>query len=237
MKRSIFVFAAIVCCVITAFAEVKEPDNYTYRRGVEAIQDGDSEKGIELLNREIQDNPKNGYAYMWIAAARGGRAEYGKAITAVNYALKYLPKKDKENLAWAYKIRAIVNLNLEDTTAAINDYTMAIKTDPSVYDYYEQRADTYYEIKEYEKSIADYLQMIKMEPGNTDGYMGYGRTLRDQNKLDEAIEQFSYTIKLDSKFSQSLAFRAECYLKQKKYEEAVADLIQAIQMDDKRKAA
>ncbi len=235
MKYYITLVATMISCIV-CMANTREPNTYTYRRGVEAIQDGDSDKGIELLNHEIQDNPKNGYAYMWIAAARGGRGDFGKAITAVNYALKYLPKKDKENVAWAYKIRAIVNLHLEDTTAALNDYTMAIKVDPSVYDYYEQRADTYYEIKEYEKSIADYLQMIKMEPGNTDGYMGYGRTLRDQNKLDEAIEQFSYAIKLDSKFSQSLAFRAECYLKQKKYEEAVADLIQAIEMDDNRKA-
>ena len=98
MKRSVFILAALFCALF-CYAEVKEPDTYNYRRGVETIREGDAEKGIDLLNREIQEHPKNGYAYLWIGAARGRRAEYGKAMTAINYALKYLPKKDKSNVA------------------------------------------------------------------------------------------------------------------------------------------
>ncbi len=235
MKKVLLVAATILCCLLCN-AEIKEPDTYYYRRGVEALSDGETDKGIEMLNREIQEHPKCGYAYLWIAAGESNRSEYGKAMTAVNYALKYLPKKDKENTAWAYRIRAMMNLSLEDTTAAITDYTQAIKIRPEMYDYYSMRAEVYFEIKQYDLSNADYLQMIKLEPGNTDGYMGYGRNLRDQNKLDEAIEQFTYAFKLDSKFSQALAFRAECYAKQHKYEEAVADMIAAIEMDENRKA-
>lgn len=235
MKKFYFLLAALFCTLLCN-AEVKEPDTYNYRRGVETIREGDAEKGIDLLNREIQEHPKNGYAYLWIGAARGRRAEYGKAMTAINYALKYLPKKDKSNVAWAYKLRALTYLNLEDTVAALADYAQAIKTAPDVLDYYEERADIYFEQKQFDLSNEDYLQMIKIEPGNTDGYMGYGRNLREQGKLDEAIEQFSYAFKLDKDFSQALAFRAECYAKQKKYEEAVADMIKAIEMDENRKA-
>lgn len=234
MRKSLF-FAALFCTLLCN-AEVKEPDTYNYRRGVETIREGDAEKGIDLLNREIQEHPKNGYAYLWIGAARGRRAEYGKAMTAINYALKYLPKKDKSNVAWAYKLRALTYLNLEDTVAALADYAQAIKTAPDVLDYYEERADIYFEQKQFDLSNEDYLQMIKIEPGNTDGYMGYGRNLREQDKLDEAIEQFSYAFKLDKDFSQALAFRAECYAKRHKYEEAVADMIKAIEMDENRKA-
>lgn len=235
MKRINFFIAALFCCILCN-AEVKEPNTYNYHRGIEALRDGEIDKGIEMLNRELKDHPKCGYAYLWIAAGEGNRSEYGKAMTAVNYALKYLPKKDKENVAWAYGIRAMLYLNLEDTTAAIADYTQAIKLRPDMYDYYDLRANVYYESGQYDLSNADFLRMIKMEPGNTDGYMGYGRNLRDQNKLDEAIEQFTYAFKLDSKFSQALAFRAECYAKQHKYEEAVADMIAAIEIDDNRKA-
>ena len=235
MKRINFILAALFCCLLCN-AEIKEPDTYNYRRGVEALRDGETEKGIEMLNRELSDNPKCGYAYLWIAAGEGTRSEYGKAFTAINYALKYLPKKDKNNMGWAYKIRAMVNLSLEDTTSAIADYTQAIRICPDVYDYYSNRAEAYFELRQYDLSNADYLQMIKMEPGNTDGYMGYGRNLRDQNKLSEAIEQFTYAFKLDSKFSQALAFRAECYAKLEKFEEAVADMIAAIEIDENRKA-
>lgn len=235
MKKSIFIFAALFCAILCK-AEVKEPDTYNYRRGLEAIGEGDSGKGIELLNRELKDHPKNGYAFLWIAVGRGRRGEYGKAMTAINYALKYLPKKDKTNVAWAYELRAVTYLNLEDTVAALADYAQAIKLAPDMLDYYGERADIYFEQKQYDLGNADYLQMIRIEPGNTDGYMGYGRNLRDQGKLDEAIEQFSYAFKLDKDFSQALAFRAECNAKQKKYEEAVTDMIKAIEMDENRKA-
>lgn len=235
MKKSIFILAALFCALFCN-AAVKEPDTYNYRRGVETIREGDTEKGIDLLNRELQEHPKNGYAYLWIGAGRGRLGEYGKAMTAINYALKYLPMKDKNNVAWAYKLRALTYLNLEDTVAALADYSQAIKTAPDVLDYYEERANIYFEQKQYDMGNADYLQMIKIEPGNTDGYMGYGRNLRDQGKLDEAIEQFSYAFKLDKAYSQALAFRAECYTKQKKYEEAIADIIKAIEMDENRKA-
>lgn len=235
MKKSIFIFAALFCAILCK-AEVKDPDTYNYRRGLEAIGEGDSGKGIELLNRELKDHPKNGYAFLWIAVGRGRRGEYGKAMTAINYALKYLPKKDKTNVAWAYELRAVTYLNLEDTVAALADYAQAIKLAPDMLDYYGERADIYFEQKQYDLGNADYLQMIRIEPGNTDGYMGYGRNLRDQGKLNEAIEQFSYAFKLDKDFSQALAFRAECNAKQKKYEEAVTDMIKAIEMDENRKA-
>jgi tetratricopeptide (TPR) repeat protein len=234
MRKSLFL--ATLFCIILCNAEAKEPTSYNYQRGIEALRDGETNKGIDLLNRELQDHPKCGYTYAWIASARGRLCDYGKALTAVNYALKYLPKKDKYYVAWAHRLRALTYIYLGDSVAALSDYAQAIKLQPETYDYYRERGDLYFELKQYDLSNVDYLHMIKLEPGNTDGYMGYGRNLREQDKLNEAIEQFSYAFKLDKDFSQALAFRAECYAKQHKYEEAVADMIKAIEMDENRKA-
>ena len=234
MRKSLFL--AALFCIILCNAEAKEPTSYNYQRGIEALRDGETNKGIDLLNRELKDHPKCGYTYAWVASGYGRQCDYGKALTAVNYALKYLPKKDKYYVGWAYRLRALTYVYLGDSVAALSDYSLAIKYQSETYDYYSERGDLYFELKQYDLSNADYLQMIKLEPGNTDGYMGYGRNLREQNKLDEAIEQFSYAFKLDKDFSQALAFRAECYTKQHKYEEAVADMIKAIEMDENRKA-
>ena len=234
MRKSLFL--AALFCIILCNAEAKEPTSYNYQRGVEAIRDGETDKGIDLLNRELTDHPKCGYTFAWIASARGRRGDYGKALTAVNYAIKYLPKSDKYYVAWAYRLRALTYVYLGDSVAAVADYSQAIKFQPENYEYYSERGELYYELKQYDLSNADYMHMIKLESGNTDGYMGYGRNLRDQGELDSAIEQFSYAFKLDKDFSQALAFRAECYAKQKKYEEAIADMIKAIEMDENRKA-
>ena len=77
MKKIILVAAAIMCCILCN-ADVKEPDTYNYRRGVEALRDGDTEKGLDMLNRELKDHPKCGYAYLWIAAGEGNRSSMGK---------------------------------------------------------------------------------------------------------------------------------------------------------------
>ena len=237
MKR-IFILMLFVGMQITAMQakEIQRPNSYNYSRGVEAAQNEESEVALDYLNREISDNPKNGYAYCWIAAVRGGNNEYGKALTAINYSIKYLPKGDKYYRGWAYKIKAIIEAAMEDTIAAIADYTEAIKIDPSVYDYYEQRADLYFETSQFELSNKDYQHMIEMEPGNTMGYMGYGRNLLRTDKIDEAIDIFSKVIKMEPDYSSGYSFRAECLINQKKYEQAMTDLIKAIELDGDRKA-
>lgn len=236
MKRVYAIVLAMLFSVALFAKGIQRPTSYYYQRGVEAIENGENEEGIRYLGKEIQDNPKNGYAYLWLSAGNFSLDNKGAALNSIMSAIKYIPKKDKYYLSWSYKIRAIINLSLEDTTAALSDYTMAIKLDPTVSDYYEQRADVYFEQEKYELADADYLQMIKLEPGNTMGYMGHGRNLKEQKRYDEAIEVFNYVIKMEPEYSSGYSFRGECYLYQKKYSEAITDFIKAIQLGDDRKA-
>ena len=63
-----------------AFSQnIKRPDTYNYNRGVEAIQNNDAEEALEYLNKELDDNPNNGYALVWIATIRNYQEEYGRA--------------------------------------------------------------------------------------------------------------------------------------------------------------
>ena len=95
MKRILF-FVSTLICVTTLFAQKQpqRPSSYNYQRGVEALVDGDITTGLDYLNKELEDNPKNGYAYAWIAAGRASNEEYGMALTAVNKAIQFVPKKD-----------------------------------------------------------------------------------------------------------------------------------------------
>ena len=132
------------------------PDTYNYLRGMEALRNGNNEEALEFLNKEIEENPKNGYAYSWIAMIHGQQEEYGKAISAANLSIKNLPKKDSEYLYFAYETRAQIYVEIEDTIAAISDYTTAIKILPEKEDAYEKRAQIYYEQKKYDLADSDY---------------------------------------------------------------------------------
>lgn len=152
MKRFL-IFAISIMAFIPSFSQdskVKRPDSYNYQRGVEAIQKENSEEALEYLNKEIKDNPKNGYAFSWIAMVRCHQEEYGRALTAADLALKNLPKKDKEYIYFAYETRARIYCELEDTIKALADYTSAIKVSPEEDDAYEKRAQIYYEQKKFD---------------------------------------------------------------------------------------
>ena len=227
---------SVFTLVANAQDNMNRPTSYNYQRGVEAIQKENTEEALEYLNKEIEDNPKNGYAFSWIAMLRCHQEEYGRAITAADLALKHLPKKDKEYVYFAYETRARIYCEVEDTIKALADYSAAIKIDPDKDDAYEKRAQIYYEQKKYDLADADYKRLISLDQGGVVGYMGIGRNRNAQKMWDEAIEQFSYVIKLHNDYSSAYAFRAESYLGKKDWDKATDDLLSALKIDSNDKA-
>lgn len=236
MRNFLLVILFAVAATVTAQVKNERPTSYNYLRGVEAIQSQNNTEALEYLNKEIEENPKNGYAYSWIAMLRAQQEEYGKALSSANLSLKYLPKKDSEYVYFAYETRARVYVELEDTTSALADYTQAIKVLPEKEDAYEKRAQLYYEQKNYDLADADYQKMINLDEGDVMGYMGIGRNKNAQELWDDAIKQFDFVAKLHSDYSSVYAFRAESYIGKKDWDKATDDLLTALKIDSNNKA-
>ena len=237
MKSKLFIIICFLCCIDAAMSQnVKRPDSYNYQRGVEAIQNDNPQEALEYLNKDISENPKNGYSFSWIAMIRLQNEEYGKALTAADLAIKYLPKKDAEYVIFAYSTRANVYLCLEDTIKAMSDYTTAIRIKPDQSSLYDKRAQIYFEQEKYELSNADYRKMTELNPGDVMGYMGLGRNALRQHHLDDAIFQFNHVIKLEDRYSSGYSFRAEAELEKEMWNEATNDLIAAMQCEWDKKA-
>ena len=215
---------------------VKRPESYNYQRGLEAMQDEKRQEALEFFNKDLKENPKNGYSYSWIAMLRGQNEEYGRALTAADLAIKYLPKKDAEYIIFAYTTRAGVYLHLEDTVKAMSDYDTAIKVKPDEGALYEKRAQIYFEQERYDLAAADYHKMIGLNPGDVMGYMGLGRNANEQRNWTEAIKQFDYVTKLSSDYSSGYSFRAESYIGLEKWNEATDDIVSALALEWDRKA-
>lgn len=236
MKSFLIVVLSVLVLGANAQDKMNRPTSYNYQRGVEAIQAENPEEALEYLNKEISENPKNGYAFSWIALVRYRQEEYGRAITAADLALKHLPKKDKEYVYFAYETRAKIYCELEDTVKALADYGAAIKVSPEEGDAYEKRAQIYYEQKKFDLADADYKQLISIDRGSVMGYMGIGRNRNEQQKWDEAIEQFNYVEKMHPTYSSAYAFRAESYLGKKEWDKATDDILTALKIDSNNKA-
>lgn len=191
----------LFCCSIAFAQNIKRPDTYNYNRGVEAIQKNNAEEALEYLNKELEDNPNNGYALAWIATVRKYQEEYGRALTAVDLAIKHIPKKDKQYRAFAYIVRAEVYIGLNEKEKALADFAAAIKETPDDADVYEKRANLYYYLDKYDLADKDYRKIISIDPGSVMGYMGIGRNANAEKRYDDAIEQFNYVTRLASDYS------------------------------------
>ena len=237
MKRLLFVLSVMTWSIMWVNAQsVKRTESYNYQRGLEAMQDEKRQEALDFFNKDLKENPKNGYSYSWIAMLRGQNEEYGRALTAADLAIKYLPKKDAEYIIFAYTTRAGIYLHLEDTVKAMSDYDTAIKVKPDEGALYEKRAQIYFEQERYDLAAADYHKMIELNPGDVMGYMGLGRNANEQRNWTEAIKQFDYVTKLSSDYSSGYSFRAESYIGLEKWNEATDDIVSALALEWDRKA-
>ncbi len=225
------ILTVLLLCSTAIYADIKRPDSYNYTRGLEAIQNDNTEEALDYFNKEIAEHPDNGYVYAWIAFIRLTDEEYGPALTASNVAVKKIPAKDKEYRAFAFNTRAKIYLNLQDTVLAIKDYGQAISATPDDDDLYKERAQVYYEQGKYALADEDYRKMIALDEGNVVGYIGLGRNANAQKKYEDAIKQFDYVNKLAPTYSSAYSFRAESYMGLGKYNEAVDDVIKALAID------
>ena len=236
MKR-ILLSLMVMGIVMSVFAQnIKRPESYNYQRGIEAVQQEKMGEALEYFNKDIQENPKSGYPYMWISYIYLTNEEYGRALEAANAAIKLLPKKDVEYLTFAYSYRSKTYLCLADTTKAIADCSAAIKIDNKNTDMYNDRAQIYFEQGKYDLADADYRKMIELKPGDVMGYMGLGRNANEQKRWEDAIKQYDYVTKLASEYSSGYSFRAESYIGMEKWNEATDDIVKALSIDGDKKA-
>lgn len=211
-------------------------ESYNFTRALEEAKKGNKQGAMEYFNKEVADNPKNGYAYMAIAAFHMDNSEYGDARTAAESALKYLPKKDKKSLSKVYLLRSGLMTIECDTVAAYSDIARAIRLDPSNEDAYEKRGQIYYEQDRYDEGDADYKKILQLNPGGVMGRMGLGRNAFARKDYDQAIEQYNRIIAINPDYSSGYSYRAEAFLARGEYLKAIDDICKALEIDSDGKA-
>lgn len=221
----------LLTCAISSFAQKSEEmkNSYNYKRGVELCSSDtpDYSEAETSFLKEVQEHPKNGYAYYYLAVIYDKYDKEGNALENVNKAIEYL-KKDKDWISYAYRLRASINLQLSHEDLALDDWKASLKENPNDRQTLSDRADYYYNKKQYDLSDADYDRMIKAYPGDGLGYKGKGRNADARKDYQKAIDLFSYAITLDPKDDTGYSNRADSYLELGKYSEAADDVIKAL---------
>lgn len=227
---------AVLFIVFHPIAAKDKTTSYNLIRALEEAKQGNRQSAMDYFNKEIAANPENGYAYMAIAMYHMDSSEYGDTRNAAESALKYLPKKDKESLAFVYLLRSQLLAIERDTTGAYSDMATAIRLNPSDEEAYEKRGQMLYEQERYDEADADYQKILELNPFSVMGNMGLGRNAYARKLYDKAIGKYDRVITLYPKYSSGYSFRAETYIAKKEYQKAMDDICKALEIDSDSKA-
>ena len=222
---------AMTCVPWSALAqETKLPETFNFKRGFEAYQKDEYADAIDYLTKATAENAKDGYSHYFLACSYAEEGEKPKAdvLSEVNLALKHLPKKDKDYRSRAYRLRAHVQMELNDTAKALDDLTLCISTDTEATAGLIDRADIYYSRDQFDLADADYREAVRRDESCTTAYMGLGRNELERKHYPEAEKLFSRVLLLDPSYTRACSFRSDAYIQQKKYREAASDIVQAL---------
>ena len=236
LKSILLVLSALVSISLTAFAQPQGNQSYNFTRAIEEANKGNNADALDYLQKEISDNPNNGYAHMSIAILQADAENYKEAMSSINMAIRKLPKKDKEYTGRAYASRAHLYAIAGDTVSALADFTQAIRINPDDEDVQEAYGQMLYELKRYDEADDAYHRIVSINPTSVMGYMGLGRDAYAKGNYEEAIKQYDTVIKMYEDYSSGYAFRAESYLKLGKYLEAINDITKSLSIDNDAKA-
>ena len=233
-------FSLIVICFLlgtSLFAQQynKYSSSYNFKKAMEFLQNEDDESALVAFRDEVKEHKDNGYAYLFIASILLQNDNYGDALSAIENAIKFIPKKDKEYKSLAFYKRAGIYGALEDSEKALKDFASAIALYQDE-DYYSERAQIYYELEQYDLADSDYWMMLSLDEHNAMAYMGLGRNNIARGEYKSATERFDYVISLYPEYSSGYSFRAEARMKLKDYSGASSDVAKALSIDGDNKA-
>jgi len=130
---------------------------YSFRKGILHLKEGDYKKAIEGFNKVIKLDSSNHYAYANRARAKYSLGIYEGAIEDMARVIDLHP----DYLAEAYYYRGWYYQSIDAWGKAIGDYKTAIELDCSDEGIYLNRAYCYMQLHDYEKVKEDLLEAIK----------------------------------------------------------------------------
>lgn len=208
-------------------------------RGIAYTKEKQYDRAIKDFDRAIELRPKNpdvfyerGFAYNQKGNFQEAIRDYSASIYYLDlindssefnrYQLKYEKAYNNRGSAYGY----IGKLN-----NAIDDFTAAIKNNPTFSDAYNNRGMTYRQMGKYKEAINDFNSAIRYSPKYKNAYCNLGVAYKSLRKLDEAIKNFNTAILIDSTYSVAYYHRGFTYYYLGKYEQAVKDYTSAIAYD------
>jgi len=139
--------------------------------------------------------------------------------------------KDNRGFLLNYGRLSSIFILKRDFKKVIDICNDALKIEPDLEVFYNNRGNAYSELNQLETAIKDYNKAIELSPNNAGAYYNRGNAHRNLNQYAKAIEDYSKAIEKNPKFAVAYGNRGVTYRRLNQYEKAFKDFERVIELN------
>ena len=206
---------------------------FTSSFALHATENDDLVKAMmEVYAEELAANPQDYRTYYSRAMAYFGQGDMKKALSDINNAIKYFPRKEKDDLAQAYLLRAKILSERGEAKSALTDLNSALRLVPNHRLALKDRGDLLCRLGQYDMAKIDYNHLLRMDTRSQSAFMGLARVEAHTGQPVRAKDLLAQAVNLSPKDPKISLERSEIYKEMDMMPEAVDDLVYAVSLDD-----
>lgn len=143
----------------------------------------------------VRANYEPDQAHLGRAMTLHRKEDYAGALAAYNQVIEL----GKDNIS-AYLYRGIINMETEQFSDAVNDFSDAIRIDGQHWMLYNNRAEGYFALGQYDKALLDLQKADEISPGQNMAQAGLAITYHATGKVGEAKEIWQRLIESETRY-------------------------------------
>ncbi len=192
---------------------------------------------MEVYAEELAANPQDYRTYYSRAMAYFGQGKMDEAMSDIDNAIKYFPRKETDDLAQAYLLRGKIYTERGELKTALTDLNSALRLSPNHRVALTDRGNLLCRLEQYDMAKMDYTQLLRIEPRNQAAYMGLARIEAQSGNSVRAKDLLAQAVNFTPQDPRIYLERSEVYKEMNMMPEAVDDLVYAVSLDAGRSGA
>ena len=203
----------------------RQPDHFDalHLLGVIACQTRRTERGVELIKRAIELNPKVAAAHSNLGNALRDLKRPAEALASYDTAIALKP-----DVAEAHSSRGNALMVLTRPAEALASYDKAIALKPDYAEAHNNRGNTLRDLKRPAEALASYDKAIALKPEVAEAHSNRGNALKDLKRPAEALASYDKAIALKPDYAEAHNNRGNALRDLKRYAKALTSYNKAI---------
>jgi predicted O-linked N-acetylglucosamine transferase (SPINDLY family) len=200
--------------------------------GAIALQSRRTERGIALIGKALENDPKSPQAHFYLGNGRKDLGRLSEAIASFDKAIQLKP-----DFADAHYARGTTLYLMRRSEAAVASFDKAIALRPDFTIAHNNRGIALADLKRFRDAVGSFNKAIALRPDYAQAYGNRGVALNELGEFNQALESFDRAIALAPDFAEPFNNRGVSLNKLSRVDEALASFERAIALNPRNPQA